>query len=56
VGQYGPKFEAERDEILSQYLQERGQEISIFTFRLEASVYRKTLLGNNLIENPFALC
>jgi hypothetical protein len=32
VGHYGPKFEAEKDEILSHYLRERGQETSIYLF------------------------
>jgi hypothetical protein len=38
VGHFGPKIEAEKDETLSQYLGERGQETSIFIFSLEASV------------------
>jgi hypothetical protein len=37
MGLYGPKFEAEGDLILSHYLQECGQETSIFIFRFEAS-------------------
>jgi hypothetical protein len=41
VGHFGPIIEAERDETLSQYLRERGQETSIFTFRLEASILFK---------------
>jgi hypothetical protein len=36
MGHLGPKLEAERDDILGQYLQEHGQKTSIFTFRLEA--------------------
>ncbi len=41
MGHFGPKLEAERDEILGQNLRERGQKTSIFTFRLEASGYFK---------------
>jgi hypothetical protein len=37
VGHFGPKLEAEENETLSHYLQERGQETSVFTVRLEAS-------------------
>jgi hypothetical protein len=36
VGHFGPKIEAEKDETLSHYLRERGQETSIFIFSLEA--------------------
>jgi hypothetical protein len=37
MGHYRPIIEAERDETLSQYLQERGQKTPIFSFSFEAS-------------------